>query len=89
MEGKPEMDLDRLEEQLKDCIKEGYGNARTPIDWFSIGLPLLKVAKQVREIAREAMLPDGDNVNVPTQLWAEALMDDLHVAWPPAPPAAL
>jgi hypothetical protein len=39
-----EMDLHRLQTQLQECIKEGYGNARTPIDWFHVGLPLISVA---------------------------------------------
>jgi hypothetical protein len=82
------IDLDDLKRQLQDCIDGGYGNARTPIDWFRVGLPLLRIAHQVREIALTGILNDGDHVNVPTQMWAEDLMQKAHITMPPDGPEA-
>jgi hypothetical protein len=86
MADSPSIDLDDLERQLHDCIEGGYGNARTPIDWFHVGLPLIRIARQVRLVALTGILNDGDHVNLPTQMWAEDLMASSHVAMPPKGP---
>ena len=46
--------LEKLRRQLQDCIDGGYGNARTPIDWFSVGPILIDAAE--RGLKAEALV---------------------------------
>ena len=53
--------LERLRHQLQDCIEGGYGNARTPIDWFSVGPILIDMAE--RELKAEALVAALEQVS--------------------------
>ena len=42
--------------------------------------PLVRLANEVRSIAESGVLPDGDNVNIPTLIWASEWRSEIELS---------